>query len=485
MILSWLAIGIFVAIFALATLRKVHLGIIMLPAACGVGVWLAGMSLRDILAGFPVSIMVLLVGVTYFFGIAQVNGTVDRLIEAVLARVGQRAFVMPGVFFGLTAMVSAMGSPLAGLVIAPIGMPLARRYGMDPMLMAIAIGCGFSAGAFAPTSLFGIVSYGTARQAGIELNPLTLFAVAGAVNAVLLISAYLIFGGRSLLLRRNAIMPPHEPSRPPLARNQVVTIACLVGLVVTIVASGLAGLEPDIGVLCFAFGAALTLTDPRSGGAAVSRIDWSTVLLVGGIITFVGVLQTMGSVERLAQAAGKAGTPIVAALVICIIGALVSAFASTTGILAALVPLALPLVASGGVPGWAMISALAVCSSIVDVSPYSTVGATLVATSDPEDRPRVTSLLMRWGMAMVILGPVVLVGLLVLPAVCRPGNFRVIYRITLSCIARHRFQRKAQADPAIRDAKGQGPGDRARRLALYAVAKLLDDRPLTPTAVSR
>jgi len=421
MLLQISAIAIFVAVFAIATLRKVHLGIMMFPAACGVGVWLAGMSLRDVLGGFPVSIMVLLVGVTYLFGIAHANGTIDRLIEAVLVRVGDRAAVLPVVFFALTAAVSAMGSPLAGLVVAPIGMPLARKYGMDPMLMALAIGCGFSAGAFAPTSLFGIVSYGTAHQANIALNPLTLFAIAFVANLVLLIAAYLIFGGFSRIGQQDASATtssaPAEAGPPaPLARNQIATILCLIGLVVAVIAGSLAGLDPDIGVLCFAFGAALTLIDPSSGRVAVSRIDWSTVLLVGGIITFVGVLQKMGSVELLGEAAGNAGAPILAALIICMIGALVSAFASTTGILAALVPLALPLVASGEVAGWALISALAVCASIVDVSPFSTVGAALIATAAEEDRPRMTSLLTRWGLSLVLIGPIVLVGILVLPS---------------------------------------------------------------------
>jgi hypothetical protein len=74
------AMGIFIAVFAIAALRGVHLGIMMFAAGCGVGVWLAGMPLRDVLRGFPVSIMVLLVGVTYFFAIARVNGTIDRVI---------------------------------------------------------------------------------------------------------------------------------------------------------------------------------------------------------------------------------------------------------------------------------------------------------------------------------------------------------------------------------------------------------------------
>lgn len=423
------ALLIFIAVFAIAALRDVHIGIVMFAAASGVGVWLAEMPLKDVVGGFPTGIMVLLVGVTYFFAIAQANGSVDRLIEAALGRVGDNAVLLPFVFFALTAGVSAMGAPLAGLVLAPIGMPIARKYRIDPMLMGLAIGGGLSAGAFAPTSLFGIVSYGTAHRANIELNPLTLFAVAVVANLVLVIAAFLIFGGPDLVKRRGANLEP-EPAartasdgsraapialRSPFSRNQIATMACMIGLIVLVIGSALAGRDPDMGVLCFAFGAALTLVDPVSGRAAVSRIDWSTVLLVGGIGTFVGVLQKMGCIDMLGEAARRVGAPILAALVICLIAALVSAFASTTGILAALVPLAPPLVASGGIAGWALICSLAVCSSIVDVSPFSTVGATLVATAAEDERPRMRSLLTRWGLSMVVIGPVVLVAVLVLP----------------------------------------------------------------------
>jgi di/tricarboxylate transporter len=455
MLIQLTAIGIFIALFAIATLRKVHLGITMFAAACGVGVWLVKMPLKDVVGGFPISIMILLAGVTYFFAIAQTNGTIDRLIEAVLARVGDNAVVLPFLFFGLTATISAMGSPLAGLVMAPVGMPIAKKYGMDSLLMAIAIGSGLSAGGFAPTSLYGIVTYGTAHQAHIEFNPLTLFAVACIANISLLSAAFFIFGGPKLIKRRasssaaidsspspfDASTADHiglcsierdlasggmettvlarqasgEASVAPFERNQIITIICMIGLIVSVIAASIAGLNPDIGVLCFAFGAALALIDPTAGKTAVSKIDWSTVLLVGGIITYVGVLQTMGTVNLLGEGARHVGTPLVTAFVICLIAALVSAFASTTGILAALVPLALPLVASGDVAGWTLISALAICASIVDVSPFSTVGATLIATAAEEERPRLISLLTRWGMSMVLIGPIVLVGILVLP----------------------------------------------------------------------
>jgi di/tricarboxylate transporter len=411
------ALAVFVAVFVVAAIRQVHVGVAMFAAACGVGVALAGLPVRTVVSGFPVSLMVLLAGVTYFFGIAQANGTVDRVISAVLRLVGQRTALLPAVFFALTGGISSMGSPLAGLVMAPVGLPLARRRGVDPMLMAIAIGTGFSAGAFAPTSLFGMVSYGTARQASIDLNPLALSAVALAVNLIILAAAAVVFGRA-----RRPDVPPRAAGEAaprtaePWNWNQVVTAGAMAGLVAAVVGCAMAGIEPDVGVIAFAFGAGLALVDPAAGRAAVGRIDWSTVLLVGGIVTYVSVLQAMGAVDLLGSAAKSLNAPLASAVAICFVGGLVSAFASTTGILAALVPLALPLVSAGDLSGWALISALAVCSSIVDVSPYSTVGATVVASAAAEDRPRMTSLLLWWSMALVVLGPILLVAALVMPA---------------------------------------------------------------------
>src|SRR5699024_12062972 len=121
-------------------------------------------------------------------------------------------------------------------------------------------------------------------------------------------------------------------------------------------------------------------------------------------------------VDLLAEGAAAIGTPLLAAFIICVIGGLISAFASTTGMLAALVPLAIPLVAGGDIAGWAVIAALGVCSSIVDVSPFSTVGATVVSTVDEEERPRTAAILTKWGLSMDVVGPALTSGALVAPS---------------------------------------------------------------------
>ena len=184
--------------FAIATLRKVHLGILMFPAACGVGVLLAGMPLREVVGSFPVNIMVLLAGVTYFFGIAQANGTIDRMIASGLAGVGERPVALPFVFFaGLAAAVAAMGSPQAGLVLAPVGMPVARRSGVDPVLMAIAINYGHQHRRLRPDEPFRHRELSSGARGRNRAQPVYApWLAAAAANLVLLVGAFLMFGTR-------------------------------------------------------------------------------------------------------------------------------------------------------------------------------------------------------------------------------------------------------------------------------------------------
>jgi Dicarboxylate carrier protein MatC N-terminus len=426
------AMAIFVAAFAIATMRGVHVGLLMFVAACAVGPGLAGMTLPQVIGGFPVAILILVAGVTFFFGIAQLNGTMDRVMNSLLAWTGGRPALMPLMFFGLAGLMAAMGSPQAGLATGPVGMSTARRARVDPVLMAIAINSGICAGAFAPTSLFGVITYRVAHEAGIDVSTFILLAVAFAANLVLLLIASTLFSKtRHATLttaaavsaspdvtprEETATAPAADRQMPapagPLQRHQAVTLLCLIGLVPGIVGSTLAGFTVDIGVVLLGLGALLALLDPSLGARAFARIDWSTAFVVCGIVTYVGVLQKLDAVNLLGREAMTIGTPLLAALVICMIAALVSAFASTTGVLAALVPMAVPLASSGAVPGWALITTLGVSATIVDVSPYSNTGATLIASAPEEDRPRLRVLLMRWSMAMVVVGPLVLLPVL-------------------------------------------------------------------------
>lgn len=165
--------------------------------------------------------------------------------------------------------------------------------------------------------------------------------------------------------------------------------------------------DQDVGFTALVVAVAVTILCPSSNKSAVSAIAWPTVLLVCGIVTYVSMMERLGTIDWLGEGVADVGTPLVAALLICFIGASVSAFASTTGILGALIPLAVPFLLAGEVGAVGMIIALSISSSVVDSSPFSTSGALVVANAPDDERDLVYRRLLQWGFSMVLIAPVV------------------------------------------------------------------------------
>ena len=213
-------------------------------------------------------------------------------------------------------------------------------------------------------------------------------------------------------VQTTAIAPEHhERTVTTLDRDRKLTLAGLVLLVV-----GALAFDLDIGLMAITVGVLLSLVAPRGAKGAVGQIAWPTVLLICGIVTFVGLMQDQDVPGWLGDNVASLGVPLIAALLICYIGGVVSAFASTTGILGALIPLAVPfLQGPDAVGAIGLITALALSSSIVDSSPFSTSGALVVANATEAERDRTFKTLMIWGFSMVAIIPLVTWLVLVVP----------------------------------------------------------------------
>ncbi|WJV50398.1 SLC13 family permease [Streptomyces flavofungini] len=452
-----IAIGALVLIFTLSTFTSVHMGALALVAAFAVGSSVAGENADDVFGGFPGDLFVVLVGVTFLFAIAKNNGTIEWLVHAATRAVRGRIALIPWVMFLITATLTAVGAvvPAAVGVIAPIGMSFCVRYGISPLLMGLLVINGASAGGFSPAGVFGSITNGVIERNDLPGDPGLLFLMSFLFNVALSVVAYFLFGGRSLLGRRaedgrgglgtgvggapatetagGADGPPTAPAGsapapapggtttvtfapatadvvPRLDRARVLTLLGLLGMV-----AGALFLDYNVGLMAFTVVVLLTLVDADAAKGAVDRCAWSTVLLVCGVVTFVGVMERMGTITWLGDSVAQIDSPLLGALLICLIGAVVSAFASTTGILGALIPLAVPFLMDGQVGAVGLIIALAVSSSVVDSSPLSTSGALVTANAPEEQRPQVFGALMKWGMSMALVAPPATWALFVVP----------------------------------------------------------------------
>ena len=401
-----------VAIFLIATVLPVHMGALALVAAFIVGTTVVGESTDDIIAGFPGDLFLILVGVTLLFAIAKDNGTVDWLVHLAVKAVGGRVALIPWVMFAVTGLITSVGAvvPAAVAIIAPIGMGFALRFRIKPVLMGLMIINGASAGGFSPLSIFGSIVNGVVQRNGLPGSPLLLFVSSMLFNLALGVVVFVLFGGRTLLGQRDvrASASGADAGLDPQAavmrldRNRILTLIGIVGLAIGALFYGL-----NVGFMAITVAVLLSLAAPNVTKNAVNKVAWSTVLLICGIVTYVSLMERIGTIDFLGNSVARIGTPLFAAVLICYIGALVSAFASTTGILGALIPLAVPFLLTGEVGAVGLIIALSISSSVVDSSPFSTSGALVVAHSPDDQCDRVFKELMVWGFSMVAIAPLV------------------------------------------------------------------------------
>ncbi|MFV9456535.1 SLC13 family permease [Rhodococcus sp. NM-2] len=437
--------------FLAATVLPVNMGALGFVAAFFVGTLSLHMSSDDIIAGFPSSLFLTLVGITYLFAIAQNNGTVDLMVRGAVRLVRGRVALIPWVMFGITAVLTSIGAlgPAAVAIVAPIALGFAARYKINALLMGMMVVHGAQAGGFSPISIYGVTVNDIASKAGLTNSPLTLFLGSLLFNAAIGVLLFVFLGGRDLIGRsvhddaaddtggsgaggsgggvpatggdsgsggatatkvRPTATLAGAPGRPGVTFDQALT---LVGLAALAVFSLI--LDLDVGFISMTVAVVLALASPKAQKGAIAQISWSTVLLIGGVLTFVGVLQEAGTVEYVGNAVASLGMPLLVALLLCYIGAIVSAFASSTAILGATIPLAVPFLLAGEVGAVGVIVALAISSTIVDVSPFSTNGALVLANAQNVDRERFYKQILKYSALVVAIGPLVAWAILVVP----------------------------------------------------------------------
>lgn len=97
--------------------------------------------------------------------------------------------------------------------------------------------------------------------------------------------------------------------------------------------------------------------------------------------------------------------PLLAALLLFYMSGLVSALASSLGIIGVVIALAGPFLASGEVHVAGFVAALAIAATIVDISPFSTNGAMLLANVDEDVRGTYYRGMLQYAGVMCALGP--------------------------------------------------------------------------------
>ena len=434
---EWVAIIALVALFVVGTVLPINMGALAYVAAWLVGMYALDLDEAEILSGVSGGLLLTIIGVTYLFAIARNNGTVDLIVATAVKAVGGRVALIPWVMFAVTAVLTGIGavSPAACAIIGPIALGFAGRYGINPLMMGMFVVHGAQGGGFSPISIYGTITNSVMREAGLPSSEITIFLASLIVNLIMAGILFVLLGGRQLMGMR---VDPDEPDTLPedlhgggasvtargfgtstatttratgVRTEQILTLVAFLGVAIVALV-----FDRDIGFVAITAAVILAMLSPEQHRDAVKQIAWPTVLLLAGISTYATVLETAGSPEFVGNWAAGLGVAALGALVLCYVGGVVSAFASSTALLPVIIPIGLPLIADGGISAGLFVAALAVSSTIVDVSPFSTNGALMLANKpDTISEPVYYKQILTYSVIVVVAGPLLVWAGLVLP----------------------------------------------------------------------
>lgn len=361
-----------IAIF-LGFVRKMNTGLLCIAFALLLG-RMSGVSDAEIIKGFNASLFLMLLGVTYLFSMAQINGSLDLLAQKVIALAGKRIYLIPIIIYIFSIILAALGpgSVPTMAIMMVFSMSLAAEMKISPVLLSTLTVLGACAGGLSPLAATGIIGANLCAEfglTGIENDFLLNGIFSFSVYAVIV---YFALGGYKLRAAENV----QNKEIAAFDKKQLLTLAGIVAMVLLVML-----LRINVGLVSFAVAAVLSFLRVSDEGKAIKHIPWNTLLLITGVGVLMQLIIDLGGIEVLSSALVSIMNVKTAAAVMGLTSGIMSWFSSSSGVVMPTLIPTVPHIAQqlGGVNELELASSITTISHVAAISPLSTGGALALA----------------------------------------------------------------------------------------------------------
>lgn len=387
-ILPQLSLLVLIMVIAVGFVKKINIGFFSIGAAfllalLGMAVELqikSGDTMRllkasDVAKGFSSSMFVTLVGVTFLFGMASQNGTLDLFSKKIVALVGKRTYLIPVLMFFLSAFISAIGPGhiAAGILMTTFAVYLALELDINPMATALYAKLGANAGCASPLSLTGILAKELSEPLGYTGFSLHLFVSTLLSGFVFTLIVYVIYKGYKVKadnpLKLSEIEKFNGKQRITMSAILIMVICCI-------------GFKLDTGLFAFVMAAVLILLGCADEKKAIKSIPWGTLLMICGVDVLVNMISLLGGIDLISDTLASFMTEHTATPIMAATSGILSWVSSTTAVV---MPTLYPISAEicqrfAGVNYVELIAAITATSFAAAISPLSTGGAIIMSS---------------------------------------------------------------------------------------------------------
>ena len=387
---------------------KINTGFFCIVFAYLIGCFAVGLKTKDVIGMWPTSTMFVIISVSLFYNFAALNGTLEKLSGSLLYACRKFPGMLPFALFFVAVILSVMGAAYFTVLafLAPITMAICEESKMDKLTGAVAINCGALAGGNFPTAALGVIFRGLMDTAyeGAGLPALAdtfgpemkVFGLAIVFSLILI--AIFRFGfksnreiGKGVTFKKPEAYDPKQKTtlRLMLIMMAVVLIFPLLKLLFPNVGfiKTVAG-KIDVGLVAFIFtviGLLLKLAPQKD---IIAKVPWNTILMIAGAGMLIGVAVKAGTIEAVSHWIGNNVPTFLVPIAFSFIGAFMSFFSSTTGVVCpALFPLIPGIAAATGLNPITLFACTILGAQSSAISPFSS-GGSLILGSYGNDEER-------------------------------------------------------------------------------------------------
>lgn len=379
---------------------NINIGLIAIGFAYLISAFYLGYKPKDIVALWPTNLFFVIMSITFFYGFAIANGTIEKIARKTVYLSRNKPFLVPIALYALVVFVSGIGpGPYSVYVfLSLLVMAIAAETKMSRLLAAIIIVGGGVAGGFTPMSVGGGITSGLIEKAGFAAQA-GEYALAVMRNSF--IAETIIFFIAYVLCKGYAIQTPNIAKPEPFDSKQRLTnVLIAITLACVMIPPVLASLFPQVAL----FGLLKRQMDPtfisliaavlclllRLGNEkeAITKVPWSVIILLCGMGMLIEVAVKAGTIKALASWMSGHMTAASAPVILGVVASIMSFFSSTMGVvMPTLYPIVPDIANSVGASPATLFSIITVCAAFTGFSPFSSGGAlSLTGVTDEAER---------------------------------------------------------------------------------------------------
>lgn len=396
--------GLIIAAIAISVIigykTKFNTGFFAIIFAYLIGCFVIGMKPKDVISGWPVSTMFVIFSVSLFYNFALVNGTLEKTARYLLYVCRKFPGLLPFALYLASAGIAALGAGFFTVMafMAPIALLICDEADMDKLVGAVAVNCGALSGANFMTSGSGIIFRGLMEEGGLgdmAFRHTAVIFISSVVFSLLLIAGFRYLPKSNRNIGKGTSFDRPEPFTTKQKTNLYLMLTMIAVVlifpilhiilphaeVITFVNS-----KMDVGLVAIVFSAIALFLKLAPQKDVIAKVPWNTIIMICGVGMLINVAIEAGTIDLLASWAGSSLPVWLIPIAFSIVGAIMSFFSSTLGVVCpALFPLVPGLAASTGISPLVLFTCIIIGAQSSAISPFSSGGSLIMGSCTSEE----------------------------------------------------------------------------------------------------